>query len=399
MKFSLLYPVTVGPPDRLGTGLLGLEPQLYNAVLHELREQAIAADGTGWTSLMLTEQHFDAEGYEVTPNPLLVDVFLAQHTSRLRLGQLGLALSLWNPLRLAEDIAVADHLTGGRLDVGLSRTHHTRAAGVLGHRPGTVPGPLLTGGYDGDRHLFEEWFEVMRLAWTEELWSYDGTFIQVPPPGTPWRHPVSERLGAGVTGGGLTRVGTVPKPLQLPHPPLFTMLTDDPADIDWAARVGSTLVTPATDPAAIRRVCDAYSEAAVRHGRNVYLNRWRPGGGVALCRLLAVAPTHEQARRTAAQAMSYVGDWLGEFGLFDGRLAPGENGVVPHTLDQLVESGAMIMGTPCDVGERIARLQDDYGIDHVIFLACAGATDHSRMLDTITLFGEHVIPELREPVA
>jgi alkanesulfonate monooxygenase SsuD/methylene tetrahydromethanopterin reductase-like flavin-dependent oxidoreductase (luciferase family) len=391
MKFSLLYPVTVASPDRLGTGLLGLESPLYNRAVEELREQAVAADQTGWTSLMLSEQHFEVEGYEVSPNPLLVNVFLAQHTTRLRLGQLGLALTMWNPLRLAEDIAIADHLTGGRLDVGLSRRCHSRSAGVLGGYPG--------GGEAHDRSLFEEWFEVMRLSWTEELWSYDGRFIQVPPPGISWSHPISERLDAGVEGGRLTRIGTVPKPLQAPHPPLFTMMTGSQADIEWAARVGSTLVTLDTDSGTIRQVCDAYNQAAIRHGRNVYLNRWRPGGGIALCRLLAVAPTHEEARRTSEQAMPFVGDWLGELGLFEGWRVPGQDGPVPRTLDQLVETGAMLLGTPDDVGEQVARLGDEYGIDHVVFVACAGATDHGRMLDTITLFGEHVIPGLAKTAA
>ncbi|MBO3747641.1 LLM class flavin-dependent oxidoreductase [Streptosporangiaceae bacterium NEAU-GS5] len=382
MKFSLLYPVTVGPPDRLGTGLLGLEPELYSTAVDELREQAVAADETGWTSLMLSEQHFEVEGYEVTPNPLLVDVFLAQHTTRLRLGQMGLALPLWNPLRLAEDIAVADHLTGGRLDVGLTGSRRTRSAGLLAHPAAAAR----------DRRLFEEWFEVMRLSWTEELWSYDGRFIQVPPPGISWSHPISERLGAGVTASRVTRIGTVPKPLQLPHPPLFTLLTEGDADVEWAARVGSTLVTAATDPAAIRGVCDTYNQAAVRHGRNVYLNKWKPGGGVALCRLLAVGRTHEQARRTGEQALAYVGDWIGQLL----ERIPGENRPVPRTFDELVESGAMLAGTPDEIGEQVAALGAAYGVDHLMFVACAGATDHGRMLDTITLFGEHVIPELTE---
>ncbi|GIH25022.1 hypothetical protein Aph01nite_33320 [Acrocarpospora phusangensis] len=361
----MLYPMTVGPADRLGTGLLGLEPQPYNTAVAELREQAVAADLTGWTSLMLGEQHFEVEGYEVSPNPLLVNVYLAQHTTRLRLGQLGLALPLWNPLRLAEDIAVADHLTGGRLDVGFSLGHGTRSRGVLG-------GPVAD-----ERSLFEEWFEVMRLSWTEELWSYDGRYIQVPTPGITWPHPISDRLGAGVDGGRITRVGTVPKPLQAPHPPLFTMMTGG-RDVEWAARVGSTLVTSATEPGRIRQVCDTYSQAAVRHGRNVYLNRWRPGGGVALRRLLAVGATHEEARKTGRQAMPYVRDWLGGAG----------------TLDELVDSGAMLLGTPDEVGERVAALGDEHGVGHVVFVACAGAVDHGRMLDTIGLFGEQVIGQL-----
>ncbi|WP_067792677.1 LLM class flavin-dependent oxidoreductase [Actinomadura formosensis] len=380
MKFSLLYPVTVGSADRLGTGLLGLEPQLYGSAIAELREQAVAADRAGWTSLMLAEQHFEVEGYQVTPNPLLVNVYLAQHTSRLRQGQLGLAVPSWNPLRLAEDIAVADHLTGGRLDVGLSFARRSRSAGILGQH--------FAAHADG-RALFEEWFEIMRLAWTQELWAHDGAFIQVPPPGLAWRHPVSERLGASGEDGALTRIGAVPKPLQSPHPPLYTVLTGGLRTVEWAARVGSNLVTAETEPGRIREVTESYARAATRHGRNIYLNRWEPGGGIALCRFLAVAATHEEALRTGGQAMPYIGDWLAEFGLFDDRTA-----AVPRTLDELVSTGAMLLGTPDGVGEQVAGLIDDYGIDHLVFVACAGAVDHDRMLETIVRFGDEVIGRL-----
>ena len=83
--------------------------------------------------MMFAEHHFEIEGYHVTPNPLMLNVYLAQHTKRLRQGQMGLVLPNWNPLRLAEDIAMADHLTGGRLDIGLSRGYQPRSVGVMGH--------------------------------------------------------------------------------------------------------------------------------------------------------------------------------------------------------------------------------------------------------------------------
>jgi alkanesulfonate monooxygenase SsuD/methylene tetrahydromethanopterin reductase-like flavin-dependent oxidoreductase (luciferase family) len=102
VDFSLFYPVAVARSADLGTGLLGLDPTLYGNALTELKEQAICADTYNWTSLMLAEHHFEVEGYQVTPNPLLLNVFLAQHTTRLRHGQMGLVLPNWNPLRLAD---------------------------------------------------------------------------------------------------------------------------------------------------------------------------------------------------------------------------------------------------------------------------------------------------------
>lgn len=401
MEFALFYPVATavtGSRD-LGTELLGLDSGLYSRTVDELREQAVCADETGWTSFMMAEHHFEVEGYHVTPNPLLLNVHLAAHTTHLRHGQMGLVLPNWNPLRLAEDIAVADHLTGGRLDIGLSRGYQSRSVGVLGqHVDVTSAGADVQPADIRNRRVFEEWFEVMLRSWTEDLWSYEGEFIQVPPKGLRWTHPISARLGAGVVDGDLTQIATVPKPKQLPHPPVFTTLTSSPATLTWAAGVGSSVVTLATDEDLVKGIFQGYADEAAKHGRTVRPGQYRADGGVALCRLLSVAGTHEEAMETARQSMAFMGDWLGEFGFFEAWRMPGQEGPVPRTLEQLVESGAMLVGTPDTVGEQVQRLRDTFGIDYLIFIACAGSVEHRRMLETIGLFGESVIPRFKAPV-
>ena len=147
--------------------------------------------------MMFAEHHFEIEGYHVTPNPLLLNVYLAQHTKRLRQGQMGLVLPNWNPLRLAEDIAMTDHLTGGRLDIGLSRGYQPRSVGVMGqHYHANAAGTGRAEVEAVSRKIVEEWFEVMRRSWSEDLWDYEGEFISVPPKGLEWKHPISARLNA-----------------------------------------------------------------------------------------------------------------------------------------------------------------------------------------------------------
>lgn len=400
MKFSLFYPVAVASAAELGTGLLGLDSGRYQATIQELREQAQCADAHGWTSFMLAEHHFEVEGYQVTPNPLMLNVYLAQHTARLRHGQMGLVLPNWNPLRLAEDIAMADHLTGGRLDVGLSRGYQTRAVGVLGQHYGVgVAGSERAEVEARNRQVFEEWFELLMRSWKEDLWSYASDLIQVPPPGLSWPHPISARLGAGVVDGEIRQVATVPKPLQTPHPPLFTTLTQSPQTLDWAARVGSSIVTIASDVTMVNGLFRAYSDAAAGYGRQVRPGEWRPDGGMAVCRLLAVGRTHEEAMETARQSMAFTADWLGEFGFFEAWRLPGQEGPVPRTVEQVFKAGGLIAGTPDEVGEQVQRLHEATGADYVVFVACGGAVDHARMLETISLFGEHVIKELGDSVA
>ncbi|MDX6742009.1 LLM class flavin-dependent oxidoreductase [Actinocorallia sp. A-T 12471] len=384
MKFSLFSPVTVGPADRLGTGLLGLEPQLYGAAVARLREQAVAADESGWTSLMLAEQHFEVEGFQVTPNPLLLNVHLAQYTRRLRHGQMGLVLPAWNPLRLAEDIAVADHLTGGRLDVGLTRGYRTRSTDVLGRPYGVGAAGTDDAAADRrNRDVFEEWFEIMLLAWTENLFAYDGNFLKFPPPETAWTPPTSGLLRAGVRDGVMSAVGIAPKPLQTPHPPLYTTVLDDPETVTWAARVGSALITTATQPHRVREVTETYTRAASAFGADAH--------GVALCRLLSVAPTYEQALRTAERAMPFVRDRLGALGLFE-PLSPQD--AASYNLHQLIASGVLLLGTPDGVGEQVAALTEAYGVGHLVLVVCADAADQDGVLQTITQFGTRVIPRL-----
>ena len=399
MKFGMFYPVAGASEAELGTGLFGLDRQRYATTLDELREQAIAADETGWTSMMFAEHHFEIEGYHVTPNPLMLNVYLAQHTKRLRQGQMGLVLPNWNPLRLAEDIAMADHLTGGRLDVGLSRGYQPRSVGVMGqHFRANAAGTGSAEVEATNRRIVEEWFEVMRRSWTEDLWSYDGEFIKVPPEGLSWTHPISARLHAGVEGGVLKQVATVPKPRQLPHPPLFTTLTQSPETLAWSARIGSTAVTLAANLDIVRWVFQGYVDAAASHGRALDFGQYSTKGGVALCRNLAVGRTREDAMETARQGSAFWTHWLGEFGFFEALRMKGQEGPVPKTFEQMVDSGFQLVGTPDDVGEQIQRLKEELNVEYMIFIMYGGITEHRRMLETIRLFGEEVIPKFPDLV-
>lgn len=393
MKFGMFYPVAVASEAELGNGLWGLDRGRYAATIDELREQAIAADETGWTSMMFAEHHFEIEGYHVTPNPLMLNVYLAQHTKRLRQGQMGLVLPNWNPLRLAEDIAMADHLTGGRLDVGLSRGYQPRSVGVMGqHYHANASGTGQTEVEATNRRIVEEWVEVMLRSWTEDLWEFKGEFISVPPEGLEWKHPISARLKAGVKNGILERVATLPKPRQQPHPPLFTTLTQSPETLKWSARIGSSVVTLAANPDVVGWVFQAYVDEAAKHGRKLKFGEYSDKGGVVLCRNLAVGRTHEEAMETARQGSAFWTHWLGEFGFFEALRMKGQTGPVPKTFEQMIESKFQIVGTPDSVAEQIQQLKDELGVEYIIFIMYGGITEHKRMLESIRLFGEHVIP-------
>lgn len=109
------------------------------------------------------------------------------------------------------------------------------------------------------------------------------------------------------------------------------------------------------------------------------------------------SPRCTRRPRSARQSLASIGDWLGAFGFFETWRLLGQEEPVPRTLEQLVEAGMLLVGTPDDVGEQVQRLQDEFGLEYLVFIACAGAVEHRRRPDTIGLFGEHVIQPV--PVA
>src|SRR5690348_251080 len=133
---------------------------------------AKSMDRLGFDTLWLAEHHFQPEGYECIPNILMLAVHLAHVTRRLRFGCGFNIAPMWHPLRLAEDFAVADILTGGRVAFGVGRGYHTREVETFGS-------PLLD--QAANRELFEEQVEVLAKAFAEESFAHHGKHYTIPP--------------------------------------------------------------------------------------------------------------------------------------------------------------------------------------------------------------------------
>jgi alkanesulfonate monooxygenase SsuD/methylene tetrahydromethanopterin reductase-like flavin-dependent oxidoreductase (luciferase family) len=102
----------------------------YSELLDELRELAAICDETDFDVLWMPEHHFSVWGRELLPNPLMTAVDLAARTTRLRIGIAAAIVTFWHPLRAAEDIALLDQLTGGRVEIG-------SGGAITGWRPPT----------------------------------------------------------------------------------------------------------------------------------------------------------------------------------------------------------------------------------------------------------------------
>jgi alkanesulfonate monooxygenase SsuD/methylene tetrahydromethanopterin reductase-like flavin-dependent oxidoreductase (luciferase family) len=241
MKTSLFYLPSIGSRADIEAGMAGLRTDLYSQMLTELTEQAILADELGYDSISFTEHHFHVEGFELSNNPVLLDLFIAMQTKRIRVGQLGIVLPAENPIRVAENIAMLDHMSGGRANAGFARGYQRRWVDVMAQQTHGIHGALPHQHDEIDaanRAAFEECFRIVKEAWTSDLLAYDGRYWRIPAGESSWDLESTRRYGGGVQNGVVTHVGVVPKPLQKPHPPLFQPFASSEASIRWCAQEG-----------------------------------------------------------------------------------------------------------------------------------------------------------------
>jgi hypothetical protein len=272
MKVSLFYLPSVGNRAQIEQGMVGLRGELYDQMLHDVSEQAKLADTLGYDSISFTEHHFHAEGFEVSNNPVLLDLYIGMQTKRLRVGQLGIVLPANNPIRVAEDIAMLDHMTGGRANAGFARGYQRRWVDVMAQQTHGIHGarPHQHDEIDAaNRAAFEECYRIIKKAWTEESLSYQGKYWRVPPGDTPWTLEATQKWGRGVENGIVKAVSVVPKPVL----PSF-----NPSPRPSAASAGARRKVR-------RRCCRHFfpttNAACARSTRNRPVNRW--GRGWACC--------------------------------------------------------------------------------------------------------------------
>ncbi len=156
----------------------------YTEILDNARDIAIYCDKNKWNSIWFTEHHFNHEGMEAQPNPLMMCTDIAARTKQIRLGQACNVITFWNPIRLAEDIAALDHLSKGRVEVGIGRGVYGREAVHM-----NIESDLKD--QAKNKRLFQETLSVIKKAWTEKFFSHKGEFYTYPAPNFVWQHDMS----------------------------------------------------------------------------------------------------------------------------------------------------------------------------------------------------------------
>src|SRR5260221_13467362 len=142
-----------------------------NEAFMTARDVAQTMDELGFHALWTAEHHFQREGYEVLRNLNQTGLWLAPETKRLKFGCAFNVLPMWHPIRLAEDYAMADIVTDGRVIMGVGRGYHTREVETFG-------APLIDA--EKNREYFEEQLQLLLACFNEERFHFKGKFYQCP---------------------------------------------------------------------------------------------------------------------------------------------------------------------------------------------------------------------------
>jgi alkanesulfonate monooxygenase SsuD/methylene tetrahydromethanopterin reductase-like flavin-dependent oxidoreductase (luciferase family) len=285
MKFTILA-IPFMRQHGEDVGLAGRDPARFQKVMAQVRDQMVFAESIGFNGFCMTEHHMQVEGIEATTNPIMWNQYVANHTKNMRVGQLGMNLTAMNPIKVAEDIALLDHMTGGRAFAGFSRGNTARWTATMGQHIDITA--TTSDKSDADqrnrRALYENW-SIVKSLWTDDLTSIDGEFWQVPKR-VPWEFPPTSLWAPEQvdSDGILQKVGITPRPLQTPHPPIYAPFSASMETVRFWGREGAKMVN------FVRRekeefipiVLDNMLEAAQSTGKNLEAKDVLALGGMLL---------------------------------------------------------------------------------------------------------------------
>mgnify|MGYP001202519993 FL=1 len=377
-KFSTVYAGHVDLGDMGQAATPANERRYSNAHLASVfdKTEAIARcmDEHGYHILWLAEHHFQHEGYECIPNILMEAVHLAHVTRHLRIGCGFNITPMWHPLRLAEDFATADILTGGRTVFGVGRGYHTREVETFGS-------PMLDA--EANRLLFEEQVDVIMKAFHSEKFSHRGKHYTLPPD-VPYR------------GYQLRELTLVPRPLRQPVECWQPVVSASARGLDFMMKhrikglIGGGAATMA------ERSIHAYQEAAERAGVDYKL-----GEGLSLGIFFHIAESRERAVREITPWYEEHVKMFGPLGFVPG-LTPEQNAAamgrggwgaagVP-TVEHYQKVGAWFAGPPEEFVAHLKSLEQRFpGLEYVHVSNSMG-TPQSVMLEQLAWFAKEVKP-------
>ena len=333
-------------------------------------------DDLGYYAMWTAEHHFQHEGYECLPNLILLSTWLASQTRSLKFGCAFNIVPMWHPLRLAEDFAMADILTKGRVIFGVGRGYHSREVETFG-------APVIDN--EANRELFEEQMEVIFKAFNEESFSHQGKHYTIPAQ-VPYR------------GYDLREITLVPRPIHRPveiWQPIASGRT-----IEYIASKGIKAMVALTGEKLVDQLVHSYRDLAAKHGRRLKL-----GEDMALGVGFYMADTQEEAIRRIRPSHDERYKWFAPFGFVrytdeEGRSwgTPGAPARLPYIEDGVAQK-AWICGPPERFIEFLEETQEKYpGLEQIV-LHWPEGLPWREYKEQIEIFAREVMPHFRPRAA
>ena len=364
----------------------------YGELLEELRELAVLCDRTGFDTFWLPEHHFSVWGRELLPNPLLMAADLAARTERIRIGLGAAIITFWHPLRAAEDIALLDHLTGGRLEVGVGRGNYGLEARNLNPIADPNDPPMNV-------KVFDEAVSVLKAALGQERFSFKGDIYQYPAPGfrADRAHSVDDPAYVDPETKELVKLSIFPRPRQKPLPPMWQMVNSLDS-IRAAARQDMGIVMWRPPVESIRLRLSTYREA-VQQATGAELPI---GARTAIMRDTFVAASEEEAFRIAGgplmDALNFS-NWRGpSIYLEPDETLPSEQkaALKRHLSYEFVRDRSVYFGPPEHIIGKVEQLWRATRIEGVVFKCSWPGLPHAHCRESVRRLGEEVLPALAQ---
>ena len=338
----------------------------FKRAYDEMLEQVEFAEHLGFDTVWLAEHH--GSTYGSMPSGSVMAAAIAQRTKFMRIGLAVSILPFNNPVRIAEEYAMVDVLSDGRLDFGVGRGYQPSEYAMLG----------LADRQEDSRQIFQESLDIITGLWTQDDFSYHGRYYDI-------RHATLH-----------------PKPLQQPHPPIFVAALS-PETFRLVAEKGyNLLVTPTlmTLPELKEFVLDA-KRRLVEHGRDPksieFPMNWQ----------MHLAETNEEARERTKDAFGWYFDKV--MGLVPhgakvprsyeayADMAQAYNDAGGFPIEQLQEMGVVVLGDAEAAAHRIAEVRDDIGINRISCWFRIGGLEHRKVMKSMELFAREVMPRFADP--
>src|SRR5579872_6984477 len=367
--------------ENVGYGGTPINDRLYPneklaTALSKAESMAKLMDRLGYGTFWMAEHHFQPEGTECIPNVLLMALHLTHVTKNLRLGCGFNITPMWHPLRLAEDYAMADILSNGRVVFGVGRGYHTREVETFG-------APLLD--QAANRELFEEQVDIMFKAFENESFSHQGKYYTLPPD-VPYR------------GYTLKELTLVPRPVRLPVECWQPIQSGSDRAFDFMAKHGicGVIGGGSAEGGAVERHMVAFQAAYARAGKQIAL-----GERLSLGYQFFIAENREAGMRAAAKYYEENMKMFGELRLVkamtdeqieimrDPKRAP--TAKLPR-IEDAVNAGGFLTGSADEIIDHLKKLEQKYPALDRVSVSLSVGVPLNVALEQLQQFAEEVIP-------